>query len=93
MQTNTYPAIDLFVYPNPSIQSPIFLQISNPMPSKNIRIEVFDILGKKVHTQMLDNLSQGNHTLSINLPSMISGVYFVRLESKGVTVSSKFIKL
>lgn len=71
----------LFLYPNP-----VFNQLSISMPDESIKkMEIFDILGKRVHTSY--GLSTKKHTLILS--ELSKGVYFLKVNGKLVR---KFLK-
>ena len=75
-------------YPNPF----------NPVTSINYRLSavsdvklvVFDLLGREVLTLVHKNEEAGQHTISFNAESLTSGVYFYRLNAKTAS-GSKFV--
>jgi Secretion system C-terminal sorting domain len=72
------------IYPNPT--TGIFnIEFSSSLSNSNINI--LDINGKVVQKY------QGSgHKLICNLIGLASGVYFVRIENKGMIVSKKIVK-
>lgn len=74
---------DIIVYPNPVRNS---LNFSLPNNLQVSRAEVFDLLGKSVQV--------GNSVLnnSLDVSSLTSGVYFVKITADGKTSVRKFIK-
>lgn len=76
--------LTLNLYPNPNEGS---FQISyTPVPEK-LKIQVFNILGEEVHTQLLPPWSQFQ---KINALSLRSGIYFAKLSSSLSGTSIKF---
>jgi len=76
------------IYPNPSSD---VMNVSIPtIGDKGLNLEVFDILGKKVYTQQLTDLSS-----NINITGWNSGLYLVRISSPGqeITLTKRFVKL
>jgi len=73
------------LYPNPAA-SEITILLSEPA---EIDIRVFDVLGK-LHMFEANKLISGTHNL--NISSLNSGLYFVRINSEKGTVTKKFIK-
>jgi len=76
------------IYPNPSAD---YMNVEVPkLGNQSLRLEVFDVLGKKVLTQNLNKLSS-----RINVSKWNSGVYLVRLTTSEDTVAptKRFVKL
>ena len=73
----------LSVYPNPT--SDDFLNIKF---SQDVKVEVFSIFGKKlIHTK----LNQIDSILDIS--ALSKGIYFIKVSHKGVSLSTKIIKI
>ncbi len=73
----------LSVYPNPT--SDDFLNIKF---SQDIKVEVFSIFGKKlIHT----NINQSDSILDIS--TLSKGVYVIKVSHKGLSISTKIIKI
>jgi hypothetical protein len=64
------------VYPNPASET-VHIFLEEELPS-NIKIEVYNLLGQKVHDEELPN--QSEQLISIDLSSLSSGVYTIRIE-------------
>ena len=73
------------LYPNPA-QSALMITFNN-YTSFPINIDIYDALGKKIHTE-----SNANRISRINVGSFSAGNYIVRLSSGGEVYSKKFIK-
>ncbi|MFC2170888.1 arylsulfotransferase family protein [Calditrichota bacterium] len=71
-------------YPNP-FNSRTNISVSLPHTSK-IRIDVFDLLGKRVTTLYNGIMSAGEHQSSLNAENLASGTYFVRVQIPGETI-------
>jgi len=52
------------IYPNPSKNS-AFIAL-DLVQNETVTINVYSIMGQVVYTQTLNNLSIGNHTISLN---------------------------
>lgn len=77
--------IKFSIYPNPSSR---LLNISLPrLYNQNVSLDVFDVLGKRVHTQQLSVL-----TTKVNIEKWNSGIYLVRLSSDTMTQTKRFVK-
>ena len=73
---------DLSIYPNP-VDDVLVIKTATSLTQKIAT--VFDITGKKVYNQQLLNNE-------LNVSSLQSGVYFLRIESNGKSTRRKFIK-
>lgn len=76
------------IFPNPSSD---VMNINIPMlTDEGLKLEIFNVLGKKVYTQQLSKLSS-----SVNIAKWNSGLYLVRLTSpdQDITLTKRFVKL
>jgi len=76
------------LYPNPSVST---LNIDIPtLVEDGLKLEVFDVLGKKIHLQNLNAL-----TSVINISKWNSGLYLVRITSadNSIAFTKRFVKL
>ncbi|UYW00851.1 M36 family metallopeptidase [Flavobacterium agricola] len=86
-QTNTIPEQpQIKVYPNPVLQD---LFIAIPNYSSTIQVELFDIHGKQLRSELLDNFS---NIARLKMSDLAKGVYFVRIKGDKVDYQSKVIK-
>ncbi|WP_452223403.1 T9SS type A sorting domain-containing protein [Lacinutrix chionoecetis] len=92
VQTLSNPEFDVpakfSIYPNPSSD---VMNINIPtLTDEGLKLEVFDVLGKKVYTQQLNSLSS-----KVNIAKWNSGLYLVRLTSpdEDITLTKRFVKL
>lgn len=74
--------VDVSIYPNPVEDE---LQIKTATDITDKVATVFDINGKRISSTKLKSNS-------LNVSNLTSGIYFLRLESKGKTIKRKFIK-
>ena len=76
---------DVFVIsPNPSKDK---LNIKLPSANEDLKLEVFDLLGKLIYKGEITRLES-----SINVFSWRSGVYLVRVSNNKTTQTKRFIK-
>ena len=73
----------LSVYPNPTSDG--FLNIKF---SQDVNVEVFSIFGKKL---IQKNINQTDTILDIS--TLSNGVYFIKVSHKGLSLSTKIIKI
>ncbi len=70
---------NLQVYPNPFNPS---TNVIYTLPEKsNVKINLFDMLGREVKNLYDGESEAGNHKLLINASDLASGIYFIRLET------------
>lgn len=80
--------LDLTIYPNPvSNNIHINYNLANP---EEIRIIIFDVLGKTTYTNTYEKYSDGQ--ININTSQWNTGVYLIRVETNGGPVVRKVIK-
>ena len=78
-------------YPNPFNPS---TKISFALPKAgDVKLVVFDLLGREVATVVNEFKTAGNHTVDFNAASLASGVYFYRIEAGDFTATKKMLLL
>ena len=78
-------------YPNPfNASTRISFAISE---SSEVRLDIFDLLGRRVATLLDGNLDAGEHAVIWNAGDFPSGVYFARLETSQLTKSIRMVLL
>ena len=76
-------------FPNPFTPT---TQITFNLPSQtDVTVEVFDILGRSVATLARGVMAIGSHTVDFDASSLGSGMYVVRLNAEGVSLSKKMM--
>lgn len=70
-------ASGLTLHPNPTA-GPVVLHATLPAPA-DIRVEVFDMLGRRVHAVDAGSVPAGEHTWTIDLGGAPAGVYVARV--------------
>lgn len=77
------------VYPNPT-SSELHIPFTS---SKNqgISVDIFDLSGRKVVERTAETLSQGDHTLSVNLDQLPEGMYICRLSTFRGSMTQKVL--
>lgn len=71
---------------NPSTTIPFEL-----FEASNVRMEVYDMLGRRVALLVNETLQAGRHTAVFDAGSLPSGVYIARLQAGGVVFSRKML--
>jgi hypothetical protein len=70
------------------------IKLSYSLPaSGSVSISLFDASGRKLSTLKQGQETQGSHVLSVGTSGLSSGVYFVRLETTGGSVTAKMLVL
>lgn len=76
-------------YPNPfNPRTTIVFRTAQNGP---LKVEIFDLLGRKVDTVFRGNLNAGRHSLKWDASGQASGLYICRLQSNGQTVVRKML--
>ncbi len=76
-------------YPNPFNPS---TTIGYSVPKAgNVKVEVFDILGRKVVELLNTNVNPGNYKIVFDASAYTSGMYIVRLSAPEVTLTKKIL--
>jgi len=78
-------------YPNPFNPS-TKIEFSIPVKTK-VKLEIFDILGRKISTLADGEESAGSHSVDFNAYNLSSGVYIYKLSSPNKILSRKMILL
>jgi len=76
-------------YPNPFNPSTL-ITYSVPKES-NVKLEIFDLLGRKIATLVSERKVAGNYSVEFNASALGSGVYIYRLTTPGVVLAKKMI--
>lgn len=86
MQQNTI-SLNTTVYPNPFIDLVNFS--FSKSPGEEINVIVFDILGRLVYSDILNNK---DNLISVNLNKLSSAEYIIKLTSNSYIFSTKILK-
>lgn len=78
-------------YPNPfNPETAIRYQLS---AASDVRLKVFDVLGRAVRTLVNDRQAAGDYSVMFNASGLPSGIYFYRLQAGGYTQTRKMVLL
>lgn len=80
--------VNLNVFPSPVKNSATITYSLNQ--SKEISIEIFNVLGEKVKTIALEKQTTGKHTTQIDLETFSNGIYFIKLNASTASEIVKF---
>ena len=76
-------------YPNPFNPETI---IEFVVPQKeNVKIEIFDLLGKNMGTLLNTDIEPGSHKINFDAGGLSSGIYFYRLSSGRNSITKKMV--
>ncbi len=84
MQFNSIQNEDFVISPNPSKDR---LNIKLPSVNEDLKLEVFDVLGKLIYKGEITQLES-----SVNVSSWKSGVYLVRISNTKISQTKRFVK-
>ncbi|MFK7748551.1 MAG: T9SS type A sorting domain-containing protein [Kordia sp.] len=80
---------EIYLYPNPA-NNYVNLYLNKENTGTNISVEAFDIAGRKYALEMN---SQGSSSYSLNIESLASGIYFVKVyDSQNLLKTLKLVK-
>ncbi|MCB2213209.1 right-handed parallel beta-helix repeat-containing protein [bacterium] len=79
----------LATYPNP-FNAELRMRYSLPHAA-NLRVGIYDVLGRKVRTMTRDQVSAGQHDLVFDASTLASGLYFVQFRAGEWQVSRKVV--
>jgi YbbR domain-containing protein len=82
--------VNLSIYPNP-VRNNANIAFTLGFMS-DVEITVLDINGKMVKNFLNTNMDEGDHQLSLDVSSLTSGTYLVRLEANQDAKVTKFVK-
>lgn len=76
-------------YPNP-FNPTTTIQYTIPQ-SGNVKLELYDLLGRKIKTYINTIVSSGNYDITLNLREYSSGIYIYKLSLENISISKKLI--
>lgn len=80
----------LSILPNPVVASAT-LNYTIEIPG-NIRVEIFDVSGRIIRMEELGQHVPGNHSRAMDLGSLSTGVYLVRVSSEEIEESCRMVR-
>lgn len=84
LNTKIFDISEFKISPNPSSSK---LAISLPMVLDNVSLEIFDILGKKVYSNMLNGMQT-----TLNVSQWNNGIYLVKISTDTESQIKRFVK-
>ncbi len=82
--------LDFNAFPNPFDQT--FTLSFSLLEKENVRIDLFDVVGKVVQQISNKTLASGEHTMTIEGHSLPSGVYFTRIQAGNGVKTLRVVK-
>jgi len=83
-------SLDAQIFPNPFRK---FFTLNFKMDQSNtVRVDLVDVLGKKIRTVLNKSLHSGDHKVHVETHQLVSGVYFIRLQISGSVKSLRLVK-
>ncbi|RFN59804.1 T9SS type A sorting domain-containing protein [Marixanthomonas ophiurae] len=77
-------------YPNPfSVTTTIVFNSNNVKP---VSIVVYDLLGRKIKSVLIEDVSEGKNTFTLNLSDQSTGIYFCKITSNKKSSTIKLLK-
>jgi len=84
LSTTEFQETEFTISPNPA-KNNLNIKLSNA--DSDMKLEIFDVLGKRVHKGLITNLNS-----SVNVSNLKSGMYLVRISNDKVSQTKRFIK-
>ena len=88
LATNEFDASSLSLYPNPAAQE-FTINLGNNS-SDNIDVSIFNSLGQQLN-QYDQSVFNGSPQASFDISSFASGLYFITIQSDGITTTKKLL--
>jgi hypothetical protein len=79
----------VMIYPNPSFNGKINIQIESP-DDQDVMIYLLNMIGQEVYDQKL-SVNSGKNLFAIDLTSSENGIYFLKLQNGETTLTRKII--
>jgi len=83
--------VELSIYPTPTSQN-ITISYALKQASTKMDITIIDTQGKIIYSENLKNISQGSHTLEVDMSRFLSGHYTVLFSSDNFKAKKNFTK-
>lgn len=83
-------SIDLAAYPNPTVNGKINFKAYFPKPSKTVKLELFNQLGKVAYQETFNNV-QGEFKKEMELKQIPAGMYLLKMSHNGSAISRKIL--
>jgi hypothetical protein len=76
-------------YPNPF--NPMTVIVFDLLLSGNVRLDIYNCLGRHVATLLNEELTAGRHAIGFDGSALASGMYYYALQSNGFTATRKMV--
>jgi len=80
---------NVIIFPNP-FKNNIFINI-NTSTTQAVQIEVFDLSGKLLLTQ-IDNITNGENKINLNTANLNTGMYILKIKTKKGMITNSVVK-
>lgn len=78
-------------YPNPF--NPLTIITYSISTSSNVKVEVFNVLGKQIATLVNENQAKGNYKVNFDAAGLCSGIYYYKIQSGNFSTAKKMLLL
>ncbi|MEO1438371.1 MAG: T9SS type A sorting domain-containing protein, partial [Bacteroidota bacterium] len=86
VETRCFDALDgqsiSAIFPNPVVEGKVNIKMLSQLNDENVNLLLYDALGKLVDNRNVQ-LVEGENLLTIDLKSMVNGVYTIQLQGSG----------
>ena len=82
--------LNMQAFPNPFVHS-FKLQL-NLSQNTSLKIDLFDVVGKRVKNLVNQNFNSGEHSLDIDAHDLATGVYFARIQAGSTVKTVRVVK-
>jgi serine protease AprX len=81
--------VEINISPNPfSETTAIEISLSQ---SSEMKIELFDLQGRKIRTIADENFAEGKNEINLNKESLAAGIYFLQFKTQTETITKKLV--
>ena len=80
---------DLSVYPNP-LSSMANIEF-NLIEANDVKVEVYDVVGKLNQIEVYNNLGSGEHRLTVNASDLSKGMYLLKLTAGETELTKRIV--
>ncbi|GAB5521810.1 MAG: hypothetical protein RhofKO_40610 [Rhodothermales bacterium] len=85
-------AVQLELFPNP-VQDQATLVLTQDVAASDVHIEVFDMLGRRVHATAYPRMPSGTHRLHVDVSRLAPGAYAIRATLNDTKLIKPFVVL
>ncbi|MBP7497384.1 MAG: T9SS type A sorting domain-containing protein [Bacteroidales bacterium] len=91
--TNEYNNIikEVNISPNP-VSNKLYISFVNEKKT-NIKIEIFNIMGKHIASLLNENIYYGKHSIEYNTLNLVKGIYLIKITDNKNEIMKKIVKI